>query len=186
MKKVFIGFILLNTLTACVSLPKETVQLSGEMTTMISSAKSAHIALLNQYEAERRGRIDDYMRSTWIPRFIGTMAKDGNLWGKTCKIQNTTDAALELQGFVEEAAQQIADKRKELTDALDYAMADLREAVRAHYETLEQAQGAVHRNIRSVRANDEVSENLLKKNGVNPENLTPFREVSAKLDRLFK
>lgn len=183
-KYYFLTFLLLAG--GCVSIPKETVQLSGQMTTMISSAKTSHIALLNQYEAERRARIDEYMESTWIPSLIRTMAKDGDLWGKTCKIANTRDSADELQGFVEAAAQQIAAKRKEFTDALDYAMQDLREAVRVHYETLEQAQGAVNRNIRSVRANDEVQEALLKKNGVNLESLTPFRDVSAKLDKLFR
>ena len=183
MKPYFLTFLLLG---GCVSLPKETVQLSGQMTTMISSAKTAHIALLDQYEAERRGRIDDFMEAVWIPRFIRTMAKDGDLWGKTCKIANTSDSADELAGFVDAASRQISGKRKELTDALDFAMQDLREAVRVHYETLELAQGTVHRNLRSIRANDEVAENLLKKNGVDVEKLTPLREVSAKLDRLFK
>ena len=183
MKYLSLAFLLL---AGCVSLPKETVQLSGEMGSMITNAKAAHYALLDQYEAERRGRIDDYMASTWIPRFIRTMAKNGDLWGKTCKIANTRDSADELQGFVEAAALQIAGKRKELTDALDYAMADLRTAVRAHYDLLEQSNQVVNRNLRSIRANDEVTESLLKKNGINPEQLTPLRDVSAKLDKLFK
>lgn len=182
-KCYFLTFLLL---AGCVSLPKETVQLSGEMSSMISNAKVAHMALLDQYEAERRGRIDDFMEAVWIPRFIGNMAKDGDLWGKTCKIANTRDSSDELAGFVQAAAKQIAAKRKELTDALDFAMMDLREAVRVHYETLEMAQGTVHRNLRSVRMNDEITENLLRKNGVKPENLTPLREVSAKLDKMFK
>lgn len=185
MKKI-ICLLLLSLTGGCVSLPKETVQLSGEMSTMISSAKAAHLALLDQYEAERRARVDDFMEAVWIPRFILNMAADGNLWGKTCKIANTRDSADELAGFVQAAAKQIAAKRKELTDALDFAMADLREAVRVHYETLELAQGTVHRNLRSIRANDEVTENLLRKNGIKPENLTPLREVSAKLDKLFR
>lgn len=188
MKKIVIVPVVLYAigfLAGCVSLPKETVQLSGEMTTMIASAKESHLALLDAYEMERKGRIDDYMESTWIPRFIRTMAKDGDLWGKTCKIANTRDAADELQGFVEAAAQRMAAKRKELTDALDLAMLDLREVVRVHYSTLELAQRTIHRNLRSVRANDEVMENLLKKNGMDTEKLTPLRDVSAKLDKLF-
>ncbi len=170
----------------CVSIPKETVVLSGEMGTMIASAKEAHLALLDQYEADRRERIDDYLETVWIPRFIKTMAKDGDLWGKTCAIRNTTDSALGLQGFVESAAQQIAGRRKELTDALDITMADLRAGVRNHYAMLERANQAVTSNLRSVRANDEVTESLLRKNGVQPDQLTPLREASAKLDKLFK
>jgi hypothetical protein len=152
---------------------------------MIASAKTAHYNLLDEYEKERRARIDEYMESTWIPRFIKTMAKDGDLWGKTCAIKNTADAALELQGFVEAAARRITAKRKELTDALDLAMIDLREAVRIHYATLEQSNQAVTGNLRSIRANDEVFESVLLKNKVDPAKLTPLKDVSKQLDKLF-
>ena len=170
---------------ACVRIPKETATLSDQMGGMISDAKTAHYNLLDEYEKERRARIDEYMESTWIPRFIKTMAKDGDLWGKTCSIKNTTDAALELQGFVEAAARRIAAKRKELTDALDLAMIDLREAVRVHYAALEQSNQTVTGNLRSVRANDEVVESVLLKNRVDPAKMTPLKDVSKQLDKLF-
>ena len=41
------------------------------------------------------------------------------------------------------------------------------------------------RNLRSVRANDDLTENLLKKNGVDPQKLMPLKDVSRKLDKLF-
>lgn len=179
----FLTFLLL---TGCATVPKETVILSGDIGTMLSDAKTAHLNLLDEYERERRGRIDDFMYSIWIPRFIKTMAKDGDLWGKTCNISNTIDAAMELQGFVDAAARKIEAKRKELTDALDLAMLDLREAVRIHYDTLESANRAVTANLRSVHRNDEVFESLLKKNNIDPRQLTPLRDVSAKLDKLFQ
>jgi hypothetical protein len=182
-KYYFLTFLLL---TGCATVPKETVILSGDIGAMLSDAKTAHLNLLDEYERERRGRIDDFMYSTWIPRFIKTMAKDGDLWGKTCKISNTIDAAMELQGFVDAAARKISDKRKELTDALDLAMIDLREAVRLHYDTLESANRAVTANLRSVRSNDDIFESLLKKNNIDPNKLTPLRDVSAKLDQMFK
>ena len=185
MKKLFLLVPLAFT-CACVTVPKETVVLSGEVGNMIASSKASHLALLNQYEAERRGRIDDYMEAIWIPRFIGQMAKDGDLWDKTCKIANTRDSADELQGFVEAAALRIAAKRKELTDALDEAMADLRLQVDAHYALLERSNATITRNLKSVSANDEVLGSLLKKNGVDAEKLTPLRDVSAKLDKLMK
>ena len=185
MKQLIISFFLLTFTASCVHIPKETVALSDQMGGMISDAKTAHYNLLDEYEKERRARIDEYMESTWIPRFIKAMAKDGDLWGKTCSIKNTTDAALELQGFVEAAARRIATKRKELTDALDLAMIDLREAVRIHYATLEQSNQAVTGNLRSIRANDEVFESVLLKNKVDPAKLTPLKDVSKQLDKLF-
>ena len=163
--KYYLLTFLLCAAAGCVTVPKETAILSGEVGNMIASSKASHLALLDQYEAERRGRIDDYLEAVWIPRFIGQMAKDGDLWGKTCKIANTRDSADELQGFVEAAAQRIAAKRKELTDALDEAMADLRLQVDAHYALLERSNATITRNLKSVSANDEVLGSLLKKNG---------------------
>lgn len=176
---------LFTLLAGCVHVPKETVQLSGHMGEMIASAKTAHYNLLDEYERERRERIDDYMQHTWIPRMIGKMAEAGDLWGKTCKQKGTLDATFELTEFVLAAARQIAGKRKELTDALDETMAELRETVRQHYETLERANGTITRNLQSVRTNDEVTEHLLRKNNVDPEKLTPLKDVSRKLDKLF-
>jgi len=170
---------------ACAHVPKETSQLSGEVGGMIASAKTAHYNLLDEYERERRERIDDYMHHTWIPRLIGKMAERGELWEKTCKNKNTLDAVMELRDFVLAAARQITAKRKELTDALDESMAELRESVRSHYDLLERANSTVTRNLRSVRANDDLTENLLKKNGVDPQKLMPLKDVSRKLDKLF-
>lgn len=184
MKNLLICALLALT-AACAHVPRETSQLSGEVGSMIASAKTAHYNLLDEYERERRERIDDYMHHTWIPRLIGKMAEQGELWEKTCKNKNTLDAVMELRDFVLAAAKQIAAKRKELTDALDESMAELREAVRSHYDLLERAQGTITRNLRSVRTNDDLTETLLKKNGVDPQKLTPLKEVSRKLDKLF-
>lgn len=185
MKKIS-TLILFSLLAGCAHVPKETAQLSGEMGNMISSAKTAHYNLLDEYERERRERIDDFMHHTWIPSLIGKMADAGDLWGKTCSKRNSLDAVVELRDFVLAAAQQIAAKRKELTDALDETMAELRETVRLHYDTLERANATITRNLESVRANDELTENLLRKNKVDPEKLTPLKETSRKLDKLFK
>jgi hypothetical protein len=185
MKKMLL-LIPLLVVAGCVTVPKETAVLSSEVGNMIASSKASHLALLNQYEAERRGRIDDFMEAVYIPRLIKEMAQAGDLWGKTCKIKDTLDAAVELQGFVEAAAQKIAAKRKELTDALDYAMADLRATVDVHYGLLERSNSTITRNLKSVNANDEVLETLLKKNGVDVDKLTPLRDVSERLDKLMK
>jgi len=172
-------------LTGCATVPKETLILSGEMGSMIQDAKIAHVNLLNEYELSRRERIDEYMSTTWIPRFITKMAEGGDLWGKVCKTSNECTKVSELQGFVLAAASKITAKRKELTDALDYAMTELRTAVAQHYDILQLSNKTVTDNLRSVRANDEVLESTMKMAGMKPEALTPLKDVSRKLDQLF-
>lgn len=185
MKKISSVLLLSFLFCGCASVPKETVMLSGEIGNMIQSAKESHYALLVEYEQERRGRIDDYMQNTWIPIFIRKMATDGDLWGKTCDIKNSAEATIELQDFVQAAALQIANRRKTLTDALDSAMTELRESLRTHYDTIERANRVVTNNIRSVRANDEAFEETLKAVKIDPNKVTPFKDVSKKLDKLF-
>lgn len=172
-------------LTGCATVPKETLILSGEMGNMIQDARIAHVNLLNEYEISRRERIDEYMNSTWIPRFIDNMAKGGDLWGKVCKVENACTKIPELQGFILASAKKIEAKRKELNDALDAAMMELRTALAQHYDVLQISNKAVTDNLRSVRANDEVLESTMKMAGMKPEALTPLKDVSRKLDQLF-
>ena len=180
-----IFFSLLMPLAACVTLPKETVMLSGEMNTMILSAKNSHVELLNEFERQQISKIDLYLQVVWNPELVGTMAKSGDLWGKTCDLKDTLTARMELTGFVQAAAKRIARKRQELTDTLDVQMADLRAAVDQHYYTLALSNKTVTDNLRSIRRNDEVFEETLKM--VKQDKALPaaLRVVSDKLDKMM-
>lgn len=152
---------LLIPLAGCVTLPKETVLLSGEIGTMIQSAKAAHVELLNEFERQQISKIDLYLETTWNPELVGSMALDGDLWGKTCSRKNTLDSTMELTGFVQAAAKRIFRKRKELVDALEEQVADLRTALDLHYDTLVLSNKTVTDNLRSIKMNDEVLESTL-------------------------
>ncbi len=178
-------FMLLLPLAGCVTLPKETVMLSGEMGTMIQSAKAAHVELLNEFERQQISKIDLYLQMTWNPEMVGEMAKGGDLWGKTCGRKDTLTATMELTGFVQAAAKRIARKRQELTDALDTQMLDLRVAVDQHYDTLALSNKTVTDNLRSIRRNDEVFEETLKMVKQDKDLPAAMRVVSDKLDKLM-
>ena len=181
---IFIGVIFLS---ACAHIPKETMMLSDEMGVMISAAREANVKLLDQYQASRIERVDEYMQSTWIPRFIENMAKGGDLWGKVCKTENACTKTPELQGFVLAAARKIAEKRKTLTDTIDEQMAELRAAVAQNYDILALSNQTVTDNLRSARMNDEVLENSLKRFNIAPEKMVPaaIRELDEKLNKLM-
>jgi len=167
-------------LTGCVHLPKETVQLSGEMGTMIQGARDAHMKLLASYEEESRGRIDDYMETTGIPDILTKMNEKGDLFGSVCDKNNGKHERIkELQGFVEAAAASIFELRKEMTDRLDAIMARKRSEAEEYFNTLFLSNKAVTDNLQAIRNNDEVMENVLK---IKPDKFQPLKKESEKLD----
>lgn len=171
-------------LSGCAHLPKETALLSDEQNGMIQQSRDTHTALLNEYAASRRERIDEYMQSTWIPKFIENMAAGGDLWGKVCKPTNACTKVPELQGFVLAAAKQIAKKRKELTDALDASLADLRLELDRHYNILQMSNRTITDNLKSVEVSREVDAKIREKLGL--EAPAKLKAISEKLDKMLE
>lgn len=171
-------------LTGCASLSKETVQLSEQVNVMVQESRDTHTALLDAYAQSRRERIDEYMESTWIPRFIKNMAEKGELYDKICKQKNSWDSAMELQGFVVAAGKQMSKKRKELTDALDLSISELRYELDKHYNILQLSGVALHDNLKSLNIDKEVNRAIAEKVGIKPPER--LKEISDKLDKLFE
>ena len=180
-KYLLLSFLLL---TGCAHVAKETVLLADEQNMLIQNSRDTHTALLDAYAQSRRERIDEYMQSTWIPTFIQKMAKDGDLYGKTCSIKNSWDATMELQGFVQAAAAKIAKKRKELTDALDLSLADLRYDLNRHYDILQLSNRTVADNLKSVDLDRQVNAKIAEKMGIQPP--AKLREITERLDKMFE
>ena len=45
----------------CATIPKESVELSSELTRMIRVAEASHLALVEDYVAEKKHRADDFL-----------------------------------------------------------------------------------------------------------------------------
>jgi len=71
--------VLLFVTMGCVSVPRETVQLSSELGMRISESRSAHLTLVRQYMSEKRDRIDEFMFREWIPEFARQVFKQENI-----------------------------------------------------------------------------------------------------------
>lgn len=180
-KYLLLSFLLL---TGCAHISKDTVALSDEMGPLIQNSRDTHTALLDAYAQSRRERIDEYMQSTWIPTFIQDLAKRGDLYDKTCKAKDSWDSTMVLQGFVLSASAKIAKKRKELTDALDSSLADLRYDLSRHYDILQLSNRTVTDNLKSVDTDRQVNAKIAENAGIKaPERL---KQITEKLDKLFQ
>lgn len=103
----------------CAHIPKESVQLSEELTNMINSAQAAHLAMLHQYMAERRQQVDHFMENTWILGFIGQGVKDTRVLELIENENDLSEKGKIMLEFAEDASNEIFNRRKSLVNTLD-------------------------------------------------------------------
>lgn len=68
--------ILALTLTGCASIPPEAPELSGQLGSRITAIESTHNRLLEQFFAEKRRRVDDFVQEAWVPTFAAEFFGD--------------------------------------------------------------------------------------------------------------
>lgn len=57
-------------LSACTTVPKETVTLSETVAQQTVALQTAHETLATRYYGEMRNRVDEFMKDVWIPAFL--------------------------------------------------------------------------------------------------------------------
>ena len=190
-----IGLIFVSTLLqACAHVPKETLELSGEMTVMISSAKDSHKQLINQFAEEERKTIDLYVQAIFIPEFISRALEqsktESEYHGKdfledTCNSKGERDRSYKLQKIVEGLSVEITAKRKELTDILDKELMNLNMALDRHYDLLEASNRAITDNLRSVDTDRQVNKKAMEMLKLDPTEIKPLKEISDKMKKIM-
>jgi hypothetical protein len=162
------------------------VLLTDEVGAMLTESKKQHLELLDEYEKERRERIDDYMMTTGIPDILKPMVIKGDLKGTLCNSSFSACTINELTGFVMSASKAIAEMRKELTDALDVVLTKQRYSVNEYYDTMILSNKVISGNLHAIQNNKDVQDGILRKMKIEPLKLTPLKEESKSLDKLFK
>ena len=65
-----IFFILAIGMSACASIPHETVELSTLLGKQIDALEQSHVATINAYYAEKERTIIDFIDKTWYPQYL--------------------------------------------------------------------------------------------------------------------
>jgi hypothetical protein len=67
---IIIGLVLILFLSGCASVPKESVELSREISKGIAESQRSYTALLNNYFALKRERLDLFYTDEYLPKLI--------------------------------------------------------------------------------------------------------------------
>lgn len=118
------------TLIGCASIPPEAPELSGQLGSRITAIESAHNRLLEQFFAEKRRRVDDFVQEVWVPAFAAEFFGDPQVdavWKQVVASNDPKDRLRFVVMVGPRLQSKINEKRLELIKPLE----DLERTVKA-------------------------------------------------------
>ncbi|MEO8020374.1 hypothetical protein [Polaromonas sp.] len=117
-------------IAGCASIPPEAPELSGQLGTRITAIESSHNRLLEQFFAEKRRRVDEFVQEVWVPTFAAEFFGDQQVDAVWKQVVASNDPKDRLRFVVMVGAKlqsKINEKRIELIEPLE----DLERTVKA-------------------------------------------------------
>lgn len=130
------GILIWFSLSACVSIPKESADLSIELGKRISAIETAHLDLVNKYFDEKRNRIDEFVEKEWVPEFAAQFFSNqqiANLWDQIVSSGNKADRLEFIVTLGPKLQKNIISKRLELVKPIDDAERIIKQQLRDDY-----------------------------------------------------
>lgn len=180
---LFIVFAVLF-INACATVPTESVDLSIELTKMIRSAEKSHLAMLDLFIAERKERANEFIDSTWTPKFMAKTVKNTHILD-SFKVQQTDEQRTQLiKEFSEDAASIISERRAKMMEAIDKIDKILRDRIEEHYNDMLTVNETLTAHIRSAADASETRTKILESLKVDPTSLLPLGKIAGVLDKI--
>jgi len=176
---------LISLLSGCATVPKESVELSTELTKMIRSAEASHLALVEDYISEKKHRADDFLERVWIPTFISKGMKDTKILDSIAVEKDPVRKGGLLKEFNEDAAVVIAERRASIMSAIDAVGSSLREAVRDHYGEMLAVNQALTANLKSASDVTKTRDELFSALKIDPKALVPLDKINGVLEKIL-
>ena len=169
----------------CATVPKESVELSLELTRMIRSAEESHLALLDQYIGERKEKATDFLERVWTPRFMENATKSSKIGDLVEKEHDPAKKEALIKEFTGDAAVEIMKRRASLMDAIDKIDAALRKAIRDHYADMLTVNHALTAHLSSAAEVTEIRTKLLSTLKVDPQSILPLDKINGVLEKVL-
>jgi hypothetical protein len=177
--------VVLLLITGCATVPKESVELSMELTRMIRSAEESHLALLGLYIAERKDRATDFLEKVWTPTFMENATSSSKIGELVEKEHDPAKKDALIKEFTGDAAVEITKRRASLTGAIDKIDAALRKAITDHYADMLAVNYALTAHLSSAADMTEIRTKLLSTLKVDPQSILPLDKINGVLEKIL-
>jgi len=145
-------------LSSCISIPRESVELSAELAQMTMRSRKSHLELLDAYTMLRRDQAERFLEEEYIPSFTANFVQEANI------LNNIEDAP------TPEA------KGAEI----------VRNRIDSHYQEMLNINHALTAHLESAAKVVEIRQQLQSKMNVNVEELIPLDKMNEIMEKLLK
>ncbi len=183
---VAMSLVAVIALGGCAHVPRESAQLSQELTGMIKAAQTAHMSLIEGYVGERRARVDAFMKNNWIPDFLGGFVNESDVLGRLEKAGSASEKGKVMLQFAEAATEKIYERRSSQMAALDAIERTMKDEVGAHYADMLTVNQAITAHLMSAAKVNEARNELLKQLKIDGKDAFPVDRINEILDRIVR
>ncbi|OKL42072.1 hypothetical protein [Pontibacter flavimaris] len=177
---------MLLLITSCVTIPKASVELSGELTQMILHARVSHLRLLDQYTRLQKDKVDKFMEEDYVPSFTANFVKESGVLANIQSASTDEEKGTEIIEFAQAAIPIIDGRRSSMMKAVDEMDRLIRSQVEAHYQEMLHVNRALTAHLGSAAEVVETRKQLQRQLNVDTESLIPIDKVNQVMEKMLK
>ncbi len=168
----------------CATVPKESVDLSIELTKMIRSAEKSHLGMLDLFIAERKQRANEYIDSSWTPDFMYDFVNNTHILDTLKYLNSDKQKLYHLKEFSEAAANRISNRRTTMIEAIHKIDNMLRERIEQHYSNMLIVNQTLTAHLQAAVDVDETRRRIMESINIVPQSLLPLDKIGKVIDKM--
>jgi len=175
--------IIMFLLTACASIPPEAPELSAQLGVRISAIESAHMKLVEQFFAEKRQRVDEFVQKVWVPTFATEFFEDPKVdavWKEVVSSKDPNDRLKFIAIVGPKLQTQINDKRSELIKPLEDLERQVKLKLKADYDQARSINNTLTAFLQSAAKVEENRKRYLDLVGISQNQIDKFIDKTDK------
>ncbi len=185
--KVKILFVLpLLFLSSCISIPRQSVELSAELAQMTMRSRQSHLELLDAYTMLRRDQAEKFLEEEWIPSFTASFVQESNILNYIENAPTPEAKGAEILEFAQAAFPIINERRNSLFEVINGMNLIVRNRIDSHYQEMLNVNHALTAHLESAAKVVEIKQQLQNKMNVNVEELVPLDKMNEIMEKLLK
>ncbi len=167
----------LSLLSGCASIPPEAPELSTQLGTRIAAVEAAHNRLVEDFFADKRRRVDEYVEEVWVPTFATEFFQEPLIkktWDQVVSENNPAER-LKFIVFVGPKLQaKINAKRLELINPLEDLERTVKSKLKSEYDNMKAMNNSLTAFLQSASKVEENRKRYLEMIGITDKQVDTF------------
>lgn len=173
-------------LSSCISIPRESVELSAELTQMTMRSRQSHLELLDAYTMLRRDQAERFLEEEWIPTFTANFVQEANILNNIEDAPTPEAKGAEILEFAQAALPIINERRNSMFEVINGMDLIVRNRIDSHYQEMLNVNNSLTAHLESAAKVVEIRQQLQSKLKVNVEELIPLDKMNEIMEKLLK